>query len=106
MIQQGIPEAFETLIINGLRPNVVYLDARKKREEFWGLHKAFPDAIITGDDWSWKNPESGRFEVREYVSEVAQARGGTIYADKATFIIGEKRHNHTFEDKYKFSGLI
>jgi hypothetical protein len=102
MIQQGIPEVFATLTNNSLMPDIVYLDARKTREEFWGLHEAFPEAIITGDDWSWINPDSERFEVREFVSEIARARGATIYADRATFVVCEPRHDLVFDDKNSF----
>jgi hypothetical protein len=102
MIQEGIPKAFEVLGNNYLSPDIVYLDARKIRDEFWGAHEAFPNAIITGDDWSWKNPESGLFEVREFVSEVARARGAIIYADRATFVISEAGHQLRFDEKYRY----
>lgn len=102
MIQQGMPGAFGTLKAAGLAPDIVYLDAMKRRDEFWGAHEAFPDAIFTGDDWSWKTPATGVCEVREYVVEVARARNAKIYADRMTFIVSEPRHGLEFDEKYLY----
>lgn len=102
MIQKGMPYAFGTLIESGLSPDIVYLDAMKRRDEFWGAHEAFPDAIITGDDWSWKDPKSENFDVRDYVSEVAQARGAMIYADRMTFVVVEPHHKLQFDEKFRY----
>lgn len=102
MIQQGMPMAFQTLSDNNLSPDIVYLDAMKRRDEFWGAHEAFPDAIITGDDWSWKDPKSDLFEVRQFVAEVAMARGAVVYADRMTFVVSEPRHGLCFDEKYRY----
>lgn len=102
LIQQGMPKAFETLIDNALSPDIVYLDAMKRREEFWGAHETFPGAIITGDDWSWRDPKTGHFEVRKYVTEVALARGALVYADRMTFVVSEPQHSLYFDEKYKY----
>lgn len=102
MIQQGMPAVFQTLIGIGFSPDIVFLDAKKIRDEFWGAHEAFPDAIITGDDWSWKDAKSEIFEVRDYVSEVARARGAVVYADRQTWVIAEPRHRLHFDEKYRY----
>jgi hypothetical protein len=103
LIQQGMPGVFDTLNSVFLSPDIVCLDAMKRRDEFWGAHLAFPDAIISGDDWSWKNPTSDHYEVRDFVVEVAKARNATIYADRMTFVVSEKRHNLTFDEKYRYN---
>lgn len=102
MIQQGIPGAFNTLKDAELNPDIIYLDATKRRDDFWGVHEAFPNAIYTGDDWSWKNHATGTSEVREYVMEVARAREAKVYADSMTFVISEPRHGLILDDRFLY----
>lgn len=102
MIQQGISGAFSTLKNADLDPDIIYLDATKRRDDFWGTHEAFPNAIFTGDDWSWKNPATGAIEVRDYVVEVARARNAAVYADKQTFVVSEPRHGLVLDDRFLY----
>lgn len=102
MIQESMPAGFKTLKDVGLAPDIIYLDAMKRRDEFWGAHEAFPDAIFTGDDWSWLNPSSGTFEVRDFVIEVARARSGAVYANRQTFVVSEPRHGLVLDDQFLY----
>ncbi len=102
LIQAGVPEVFEMLSECQLRPDIVFLDALKRRDEFIGTHESFPDAIVTGDDWSWRSP-TGEFPVREYASVIAKLRKARIYASRATFVISEKRHSLVLDDNQLFS---
>lgn len=100
MIRDTVPDVFGR--IGGmLRPNLIFIDATKVREEFWPTHEAFPDAIIAGDDWSWAE-SPGNFPVRKYVEEIAEARGGRIYGDRQTFVISEPQHGLRFDEKYQY----
>lgn len=101
LVQMGVPEAFRRLVEVGLQPDIVFLDAMKRREEFEGADTAFPDAIMTGDDWRWKH-DSGDFPVQRFATELGVRRGGTLYADRATFVLAEGRHGLSLDPKYIF----
>lgn len=103
LVQMGVPEAFSRLAEAGLQPNIVFLDAMKRREEFDGADAAFPDAIITGDDWKWKN-ETGDLPIQLFAAELAARRGGTLYADRATFVLAEDRHGLSLDQAFVFEG--
>jgi hypothetical protein len=83
-IQEKAPE------LKGLDPDVSFTDAMKEREEFDILDSLFPDAIFTGDDWNWMRKD-GEMPIQIYASEVADRRGGDIYAKASTFLINEPR---------------
>jgi len=102
LVQAGVPEVFEMLGECQLRPDIVFLDALKRQDEFIGTHESFPDAIVTGDDWSWRSP-TGELPVREYAAMVAKQRKARIYASRATFVISELRHGLVLDDKHLFS---
>lgn len=100
LVQKGVPEAFDHLLQHGTKPDMVFLDAMKRREEFEGADKAFPDAIICGDDWSWKDAD-GSQPVQVYAKELAKRRNATIYAHRATFVISEPRHGLQMNEQYR-----
>lgn len=83
-IQDKAPE------LEGLDPDVSFIDAMKVREEFDILDRLFPDAIFTGDDWNWVSKD-GEMPIPIYASEVADRRGGDVYAKACTFLINEPR---------------
>jgi len=101
LIKQPVPRAYWTCVVAGLNPDIVYIDAMKQRHEFWDAHHAFPDAILCGDDWSWRRQRSDRKPVRDYVQEIAAERKATVYADRMTFVISEERHGIAFDPSYR-----
>lgn len=88
LIQRRLQDAVGDL--TGLDPDVIYLDAQKERAEFQTLDHLFPDAVFTGDDWSWKDKDGDR-PVPRYAHEVAIRRKGHVYGHLATFVISEPR---------------
>jgi hypothetical protein len=102
LVQGGAPGVFGELAAAGVSPDIVFLDALKQREEFLGASETFPDAIITGDDWSWRD-QNGKYPVREFAAEIACHRGGKLYATRATFVISEPRHGLNIDEKYLVS---
>jgi len=99
LVQGGAPAVFDELSSAGVTPDIVFLDALKQWDEFLGASETFPDAVITGDDWSWRDKD-GKYPVREYASEIARRRGGTVFATRATFVISEPRHGLQVDKKY------
>ena len=100
LLQAEAPQVFEELCSIRLNPDIVYLDASKTRNEFLAAHQAFPDAIITGDDWSWR-AASGQFDVRKHVHELAEMRSARVYAHRQTFVIAEDRHGLVLPNSFQ-----
>lgn len=102
LIRGRIPAAYSEMRSAGLVPDIIYIDALKRHEDFVEAHKIFPNAIITGDDWNWGIQADGAYPIRPYVEEIARERNGQIYADRATFVISEPRHELQFDDKWRY----
>ncbi len=67
-------------------PDIIYIDANKERQDYVLAHETFPNAILCGDDWGWRNKQ-GEMVVRSYVYEIAKARDCTITAERATWAL-------------------
>ena len=85
-IRKNAPEVYEYLKSSGLEPDVIYIDANKQWPEFISAHENFPDAIICGDDWTWKD-SNGEYPVRDYVQKLADIRNKKVIAKDATWLI-------------------
>lgn len=85
-IKGDLFEVYDYLQKKRFQPDIVYLDAGKERAEFEGAHRAFPNSILSGDDWSWKDSD-GRYVVREHVDAIARLRKASYTAKYATWII-------------------
>lgn len=67
-------------------PDIIYIDANKEPQDYLLAHEIFPNAILCGDDWGWRNKQ-GEMVVRSYVHEVAKVRDCTVQAKLATWIL-------------------
>jgi len=85
-IRKSAPEVYGYLRSCGLKPEAIYIDANKEWPPFIGAHESFPDAIICGDDWTWKNAD-GEYPVREFAHKIAEMRKGKVISRKATWLI-------------------
>ena len=85
-IRQKSPEVFEYLISRGITPDFIYIDANKEAQDLVAAYDAFPNAILCGDDWNWRNPQ-GQLQMRENVERFAESKGFSIEADKATWLL-------------------
>ena len=61
-------------------------DAFKERIDVDVASDRFPDAVVCGDDWNWKN-SVGEMQMQENVLGVAKERGLSVVADRATWIL-------------------
>ncbi|TCT04003.1 hypothetical protein [Aquabacter spiritensis] len=77
-------------VVSSLRPDMVFIDAMKERDEFDFVNTVFPDAMVCGDDWNWID-KNGKKVIQMYAQDVANSRGGEVYAKAATFLIDEPR---------------
>ena len=75
-----------------VEPDFIYVDASHEYEDvLCDLEKAyslFPKAILTGDDWNWKNWDEGKQKtVKLATQEFARRHRFGIYASKTAWVI-------------------
>ena len=75
---------YETRSI-GVEPQLIYLDSNKELHDLDVCLELFPDAILSGDDWSWGANQG--FPVQKAVKEFCQKHGFSFTAKRATWII-------------------
>jgi hypothetical protein len=85
-VRRRSPEALHYLQGRGIQPQLIYIDALKSDEDLWVAHDLFPDAILCGDDWSWRD-ETGRFRMREHVERFADEKGFWVEALFGTWVV-------------------
>jgi hypothetical protein len=73
-------------VMSFVEPDIIYIDANKERLDYVLAHETFPNSILCGDDWEWKNAE-GECAVRPFVYEVATARNCDVIAECATWVL-------------------
>jgi hypothetical protein len=69
-----------------VEPDIIYIDAKKEREDYVLAHETFPKSILCGDDWEWRDAE-GRLAVQPFIYELAEARNCDVVAERATWIL-------------------
>jgi hypothetical protein len=79
------PEKLYEIKELGVNPELIYFDADKKPEHLEAAHTLWPDAILTGDDWTW-NEDKG-FPARQVVQAFAEKHGFVAKARGATWIL-------------------
>ena len=88
-VRRRSPEALQYLKARGIEPDLIYIDALKGRVDVEIALELFPDAIVCGDDWNWRNLD-GELQMQNSVLEVAKERGLSVVADRATWILVEE----------------
>jgi hypothetical protein len=79
------PEKLYELHDLGVFPEIFYLDGTKTGDELDVCESLFPNAIITGDDWTWSNGEG--YPIRETVKGFANKNGYLYQAFRATWLL-------------------
>jgi len=85
-VREYSPDILRTLSDLGLRPDVIFLDSDKVGTEIEICRELFPGAIMTGDDWGWRN-EAGEYPIREPVQRFCQQNGRYLKVENATWVI-------------------
>lgn len=80
------PEALHYLARRDVRPDLIYIDAFKHRNDLDAAFTLFPDAILCGDDWLWPD-ETGRFVMQEAIKDFARDHGFEIEAKRQSWIL-------------------
>ena len=69
----------------GLRPDLVYIDADKKREDLDVCHRLWPDAVLSGDDYLWA-PDEG-YPMQRVVKAFARDHGYRVMHKRQTWLL-------------------
>jgi hypothetical protein len=79
-------EFLHELIETGIRPCMFYIDASKDLPELEIISDLFPEATISGDDWTWGSNEH-RKNFQKKIYNHANKLGKQVLHDRATWII-------------------
>lgn len=86
-VRDSTVSGMEALAAQGVKPDVVYVDADHSYEgclaDIKAIRRLWPDAVIVGDDWHWQG-------VRRAAQEVAKAEGLGVHADGNGWTFGPK----------------
>ena len=66
----------DELAVSGLEPDIVYIDADKKRSDLDDCLRLWPGAQLTGDDYLWQ-PERG-YPMQQHVHAFAAEHGYSV----------------------------
>ncbi|MBA3031358.1 MAG: class I SAM-dependent methyltransferase [Desulfobacterium sp.] len=86
-VRGASPEKLYELAKLGIQPDLIYFDSDKTGMDIEIAHQLFPDAILTGDDWTW-GIEQG-YPIREAVRIFSKDHGYQIVANRATWVLAQ-----------------
>ena len=87
---RGGAERLEELHELGLRPKLIYIDAGKKRRELDLCRRLWPEAILSGDDYWWRD-DSGAYRMQRHVQDFAREHGLRVRHRRQTWLLRSSR---------------
>jgi hypothetical protein len=84
------PAAIIALHADGVVPDIVYFDSDKSGPGIVEAIQLFPNALITGDDWSWSEVPH-HYPIRAPVRRAARQTGRRLVVRRATWLLQPKR---------------
>lgn len=93
-VRAASPEVLDELAALGLRPDLVFIDATKLTCDLATASELWPDAILSGDDWSFVGGDSTR-PMREIVRRFAERRQLAVVRKSETWVISDERETPT-----------
>ena len=85
-VRRRAPEVFSYLKIREIEPQLIYIDADKKRQDLDEAYRLFPNAILCGDDWLWPD-ETGALRMQDLVKAFAEEHGFEIRSARQTWLL-------------------
>jgi predicted O-methyltransferase YrrM len=85
-VRRRSPEVLTYLHERGVEPQLIYIDADKKRDDLDIVQKLFPNAILCGDDWLWPD-ETGKMVMQEHVKDFAREHGYEVRSARQTWLL-------------------
>ncbi len=95
-VRECAPAILYELSAIGLAPDLIYLDLDPVGNEFELCHQLFPNAIMTGDNWHWRN-ESGESPIRKPIYDFCQTHSRYLKVERATWIIDHEPPSLAFQ---------
>jgi hypothetical protein len=80
------PAALHELKARGAKPDIAFLDAMKTGDEMNVIRELWPDCIITGDDWCWRD-HAGNAPIRAPVLDFAERHDLRLTVERATWML-------------------
>ncbi len=93
-VRASSPEVLDELAALGLRPDLVFVDATKLTCDLATASELWPDAVLSGDDWSFDGGGSAR-PMREIVQRFAERRQRAVVRKSETWVIADERGTPT-----------
>lgn len=84
-VRGGSPEALLPLFLANFTPQLIYIDAAKSFDDIAVSHALWPQAAISGDDWTWM--PANDFPARRAVLRFASLHGMQVFHRKATWVL-------------------
>jgi hypothetical protein len=85
-IRRSSPEALRYIHARAIEPQLIYIDASKKREDLDVAFELFPNAVLSGDDWLWPDAE-GILRMQEHVKAFAAEHDFEIRSKRQTWLL-------------------
>ncbi|MEM6820971.1 MAG: hypothetical protein AAF558_03360 [Verrucomicrobiota bacterium] len=79
------PDVLTELHGIGVVPGLIYFDSDKLLDDLEVALELFPDAVLSGDDWTWGADQG--FPVQKAVRSFCQKYGFKFESDRATWVI-------------------
>ena len=94
-VREASPMVLDALLELGLRPDLAFIDASKLTGDLATTHELWPNAILTGDDWSYPSDDPteadgrrpDRYPMRDAVLRFAARRGSRVVRKSETWWI-------------------
>jgi predicted O-methyltransferase YrrM len=96
-VRAASPPVLDQLAALGLQPDLVFIDATKLTGDLATASELWPEAILTGDDWSFGGDNSAR-PMREIVQRFAERRHLAVVRKSETWVIADERETVTTLD--------
>ena len=89
-IRQYSPKALVYLKKYGIWPELIYIDAFKRKIDLEVAYALFPNSVLCGDDWQWRDA-NGDFGMQRIVKVFASKYNFDIEAERQTWILHRKK---------------
>lgn len=80
------PQSLIDIAADGVVPDIIFLDAMKTGEEMPLVRDLWPNCLITGDDWTWKDFD-GSNTIRNAVIGFANSNGCSVIVKDGIWIL-------------------
>lgn len=84
-VRGASPEKLYEIAKLGIQPDLIYFDSDKTGKDIEVAHQLFPDAILTGDDWTWGIEQ--KYPIRVAVRTFAKDHGYHLVFNRATWAL-------------------